>query len=310
MSRIALLVLARPGLSLASCKVGAPPNLESFVILTLQLPGLSALGLDTSAGTLEPLAGIAVSHISHLLSVLVLYQLGLTLSKNKRLSFTAALLHIVSPAGLFLSAPYAESTFTFLSFLGYLFLAKGLLTGPDHEERRFAHDAALISSGLWFAFSCFFRSNGLFSGVPFAFALAAELTSYPNLASIRRRLALVVGGSAIAVGFLAPQLSAYLSFCVRQGDEALRPWCDKGLPSIYTFVQAHYWYVLSSIFESKFRKLTTCDQERWLPPLLGAWQHPFVPTCRSCPVSHDLFWCRYSAVTHVASGRPGIRDCR
>ncbi|KAH7028111.1 mannosyltransferase [Microdochium trichocladiopsis] len=203
--------------------------------------GLSLIGLDTSTGTFESLAGIAVSHLSHLLSVLVLYQLCLAISNQKKPSFTAAILHIISPAGLFLSAPYAESVFSLLSFLGYLFLAKGLL---GNQKRRLAHDASLVSSGLWFGFSCTFRSNGLFSGIPFAVALLVELTcSPPTLPNIRRRFALVLGGLAIAVGFIAPQFSAYLSFCVRPSGEALRPWCDKALPSIYTFVQEHYWNV-------------------------------------------------------------------
>ncbi|KXJ88452.1 GPI mannosyltransferase 2 [Microdochium bolleyi] len=205
------------------------------------LRGLDLLGIHADGDSFEPLAGIVISHLSHLLVVLVLYQLGLTMTKNKSLSFTAALLHIVSPAGLFLSAPYAESTFSLLSFLGYFFLAKGLL---DSQERRLAHDASLISSGLWFGFSCAFRSNGLFNGIPFAVALMVEMTgSRPTLTSIRRRLALVVGGLAIAVGFVAPQLSAYLTFCMRPEGETLRPWCSSTMPSIYTFVQAHYWNV-------------------------------------------------------------------
>ncbi|KAI0835074.1 glycosyltransferase family 76 protein [Hypoxylon sp. FL0890] len=199
---------------------------------------LSGFGVE-SDGTLEPLVGICISHISHLLSVLVLYQLGLVVCRDQLLSFVAALLHILSPAGIFLSAPYAESTFALLSFTGYLFLAKGLL-GP---KRTFAHDVSLVASGMWFGFAATFRSNGLFNGIPFAAALAQELTTPPTLLSIRRRCALIIGGLSIAVGFAAPQLVAYQIFCSASSESELRPWCTSGLRSIYLFVQERYWNV-------------------------------------------------------------------
>lgn len=169
--------------------------------------------------------------------MLVLFQLGLVIWGNKRLSFIAALLHILSPAGLFLSAPYSESTFAFLSFLGHLFFAKGVLS----DKRTAAHDVSLIASGMWFGFATAFRSNGVLGGLLFAFELLRELSSPPTLASIRRRVTLIVGGSAIAIGFALPQVIAYLTFCSDCLTTEKRPWCSKTLPSIYTFVQEHYW---------------------------------------------------------------------
>ncbi|KAI2629933.1 glycosyltransferase family 76 protein [Hypoxylon sp. NC1633] len=209
------------------------PTVISFLVQVLSKFGLH------SDGFLEPYVGVFVAHLSHLLSVLVLYQLGLVIWKDQRLSFIAALLHVLSPAGLFLSAPYAESTFALLSFAGYLFFAKGLLG----QKRTFAHDMSLVASGMWFGFATTFRSNGLFNGIPFAVALAQELTSSPTLPSIRRRCALVVGGLAIAIGFIVPQLAAYQTFCSIPSKAMLRPWCTSSLPSIYSFVQERYWNV-------------------------------------------------------------------
>lgn len=173
--------------------------------------------------------------------MLVLYQLGLVVSKNQRLSFVAALLHVFSPAGLFLSAPYNESPYALLSFTGYLFFAKGLLG----NTRTFAHDVSIVASGMWFGFATTFRSNGLFNGIPFAVALAQELSAAPTLSSVRRRLALVIGGSAIAIGFAVPQLTAYLTYCSGRSGAEVRPWCTSYFPSIYSFVQEHYWSVQS-----------------------------------------------------------------
>jgi phosphatidylinositol glycan class V len=186
---------------------------------------------------LEPLIGIFVANMSHFLSALVLYKLGLTVSKKSRVSLVAAVLHILSPAGLFLSAPYSESTYALLSFLGYLFFAKAVLS----EKRTAAHDVSLVASGLWFAFAVNFRSNGTLNGIPFAIELFRELSRQPTLNSIRRRLALLAGGSAIVLGFLIPQVAAYWTYCYNVLEPEVRPWCARRLPSIYSFVQEHYW---------------------------------------------------------------------
>ncbi|KAI1772215.1 glycosyltransferase family 76 protein [Hypoxylon cercidicola] len=199
---------------------------------------LSSFGIQAQP-YLESVIGICIAHTSHLLSTLVLYKLGLVIWKNQRLSFVSALLHILSPAGLFLSAPYNESTYALLSFSGYLFLAKGLLG----QKRTFAHDVSLVASGMWFGFATTFRSNGLLNGIPFATALVQELFTTPSLSSIRRCCALILGGLAVAAGFLIPQLAAYQTFCSAPSPNKLRPWCTHGLPSIYSFVQEHYWNV-------------------------------------------------------------------
>ncbi|KAI1200134.1 GPI mannosyltransferase 2 [Nemania serpens] len=188
---------------------------------------------------LEPLLGIFVANVSHLLSALVLYKLSSTISKNSQLSLVAAVLHILSPAGLFLSAPYSESSYSLLSFVGYLFFAKGVLG----ERRTLAHDVSLVASGLWFGFAVNFRSNGTLNGILFAWELLRESSLPPTARSIRRRLSLIAGGSAIAVGFLAPQIIAYKTYCYGVVDSELRPWCTRRLPSIYAFVQEHHWNV-------------------------------------------------------------------
>lgn len=185
----------------------------------------------------EPLIGIFVTNASHLLSALVLYKLSLTVSKNLQTSFVSAVLHILSPAGLFLSAPCSESPYALLSFIGYLFFAKAVLT----DGRTFAHNVSLVASGLWFGFAVNFRSNGTLNGIPFAMELFRELSLPPTVTSIQRRLALIAGGSVVAIGFVAPQIVAYRTYCYDVVDSELRPWCTKRLPSIYTFVQEHYW---------------------------------------------------------------------
>ncbi|KAI1356079.1 GPI mannosyltransferase 2 [Xylaria sp. FL0043] len=188
---------------------------------------------------LEPSIGIFVATVSHLLSALVLYKLGLVVCKNSRISLIAAILHILSPAGLFLSAPYSESPYALLSFTGHLFFAKATLS----DTRSVAHDVSLVAAGLWFGFAVNFRSNGTLNGILFAIELFREMSLPPTANSVRRRLALLAGGSAIAVGFVIPQIVAYRTYCYDVVDTELRAWCTWRLPSIYSFVQEHYWNV-------------------------------------------------------------------
>ena len=75
---------------------------------------------------LEALAGVALAHASHGVAVFAVYRLTLLLSgSNKRLALLAGLLCVVSPAGVFLSAPYAEAPFSALSFVAVWALAAG-----------------------------------------------------------------------------------------------------------------------------------------------------------------------------------------
>jgi phosphatidylinositol glycan class V len=155
-------------------------------------------------------------------------------SSSRRLAFITACLHILSPAGLFLSAPYAESSFSFLSFTGLLLYVR------SSRSKGVTGDLGLIASGVVFGLSAQLRSNGLLNGVLFlqqVFANILRLRDGLSWSRLRRLIALGIGGICIATGFSFPQYIAYQDFCI----SSPRPWCEKTLPSIYTFVQDYYW---------------------------------------------------------------------
>ncbi|KAH6640619.1 GPI mannosyltransferase 2 [Chaetomium tenue] len=233
-----------------------------FVVRTL-LRGLEYVGIidapvPEGGGALvaEALAGILVANTAHLLSALVLYRLGQVVWRDQTLSLVAALLHVISPAGLFLSAPYSESSFALLAFSGYLLFALGCRAegnnnSSDSPTRR---DLYTISAGVLFGAATAFRSNGLLNGAPFAWEVLRHLPAFVRrptaIDTLRRLAALGVGGAAVAAGSLGPQAAAYLRYCIPSGasggEENLllpRPWCQGYLPSIFTFVQQHYWNV-------------------------------------------------------------------
>ncbi|EDU45170.1 GPI mannosyltransferase 2 [Pyrenophora tritici-repentis] len=216
---------------------------------------LLRLAGQLTAGNAQPslhyyvLAGIVASNVCHLLSVLVLYRLlTLVLEPQRRqiIPFIAAVLHILTPASLFLCAPYAEAMFSFLNFTGMLFYAQSR-TMAETGKSSFGEDLLKISSGLFFAVATLMRSNGLLSGTIFLYDVARYLPRLMSLQlsvhDVRRVTVTCVAGALIALGFIGPQYLAYVEFCYRGSGAGIRPWCEKSVPSIYTWVQSHYWNV-------------------------------------------------------------------
>lgn len=215
------------------------------------LPGID-LGLDVPSSLDNPLrsyivAGVVLSLASHLLSVLVLYGL-LTVILDRRqqgnVAFVASVLHVMTPASLFYCAPYSEALFSLLNLTGMLLYALSKASATP-EGLTLTADAYMLGSGVVFALATLIRSNGLLSGLIFLY----DVTRYlPRIISgelsfwiIRKVAVTCIAGISIALGFLFPQYLAYKEFCGHKAVSPPRPWCEKTLPSIYSFVQSHYW---------------------------------------------------------------------
>lgn len=199
--------------------------------------GLVSMLSPNGGGALQPLVAIALANLSHLGSVLALYKLTNLVSKDGRLAFVASVLHVISPAGLFLSAPYAESTFSCLSFTGNWMFA----LSHTHRSAVLKRAVLIIASGIVFGVSTVFRSNGLGSGMLFAveaIRIFVAVIQKPSLSKFTLLSSTVLGGLCIAVGAAAPQYAAWVRYC---GADVRRPWCSNTIPSIFSFVQEHYW---------------------------------------------------------------------
>ncbi|KAK3945492.1 glycosyltransferase [Diplogelasinospora grovesii] len=206
----------------------------------------SLLGFeDDDRGVLvEAVIGVAVANTAHLLSALVLYRLGLLLSgsdgNRKKVALIAAICHVLSPAGMFLAAPNPESSFSLLSFTGYLLFALSC-----SQQQTLKRDGYVILAGVVFGLATAFRSNGILNGIPFAFEVLRTLpllltARYPSEAvdTVQHLAALGIGGVCVAAGSVIPQAIAYQRYCTGSSP---RGWCQGYLPSIYAFVQEHYW---------------------------------------------------------------------
>jgi phosphatidylinositol glycan class V len=192
---------------------------------------------------LESLVAICIAHTAHLLSVLVLFSLTRAIFAspvNSVFPLTASLLHILSPAGLFLSAPYAESSCALLSFLGCLLFMKSRVSRGQHTA---GHDLLVVAAGLTFGIAATFRSNLILNGLLLleeALRTLYYLRYEFNLIKVRRLIATGLGGLLVGVGFVLPQYIAYREYCAPSNIQS-RPWCERALPSIYVFVQSYYW---------------------------------------------------------------------
>lgn len=208
--------------------------------------GLNALGLLVDGGVQGmTIVAVILAHVLHLLSSLALFWLSGLVLGDQHLALVAACLHVLSPAGLFLSAPYAEAGFAFLSFIGLYLFGVSQSSDPIYGGR-LKKDGAVLVSGLLLGRAVTFRTNGLLSGVPFAYAFCRDglrFLSSPSLAGLRRIFVLGVAGLCIAAGSVWPQAVAYTRYCgTPLVDGTSRPeWCSRAIPSIYSYVQSKYW---------------------------------------------------------------------
>ncbi|KAL1297206.1 hypothetical protein AAFC00_004776 [Neodothiora populina] len=190
----------------------------------------------------EALAGILISHACHLLSVLLLFQLAKSIVPTKSpqrddIAFVAAMLHIVSPAGVFLSAPYSESLFACLTFLGMLCYAH-VYHGSSGMVRRCI---SVLASGVCWGLASTVRGNGLLNGLILLSHALGLLGSLRSLEVCQELLATLVAGLTVALGNALPQWIGYQQFCPQDSTVQIPIWCSRIPPSIYTYVQAHYW---------------------------------------------------------------------
>lgn len=194
------------------------------------------------------IAGVALSHLAHYLSVLALYRLSINVfgqetTTQRLVCFLSAALHVISPAGAFLSAPYGEPVFSFLNITGLYIYSSSVL---DNEVgKSVLRNAKLLLAALVFSAATVVRSNGILSGFLFAYdaliQLQGLLSRGVSVDAFVHLGVVVISGCILALGFVVPQLFAYAQYCMPE--DVSRPWCRRLIPSIYGWVQDNYWFV-------------------------------------------------------------------
>lgn len=216
-------------------------NLVPLVVHKLSV--VSVLSANASLAT-HSVVAVLISNVSHLVSIYLLYKLCEEIKTEAEYGAKAvvvALLHVIAPAGIFLSAPYGESLFAALTFAGCLAYARSRQGTPLHSSNLY-----LILAGLSFGLSCTIRGNGIFSGLIFLWELLQSVLALrdgrlPSIAKTLRAATVMLAGLLVAAGAAYPQYFAWTEYCRHTSSKDRRPWCNTYLPSIYTFVQQHYW---------------------------------------------------------------------
>ena len=190
-----------------------------------------------------------IAHLSHLASTLLLYALAVQIAPGeqttrKSIAKLTACLHILSPAGLFLSTPYAESLFACLNFSGFLFCARSWQT-PESFRDSVVSSIYIVVSGACFGLASTARGNGALSALVYVepgLILLGRLARRPlDFTALLQAAATGAAGLLTIAGVVFPQYIAYRQYCTNDPGHYPQPWCSKVLPSVYTYVQEHYW---------------------------------------------------------------------
>lgn len=211
------------------------------------------LTLVTSLRSVLLVSGVTINFAIFPLAAVALYLLTLEFTHNRRLSFLAAILFCLNPAGVFMSTVYTETLFAFFSFSGMLLVQK---------------------KRTWLATLCFSlasatRSNGIvligFIGYGCLVTILTHSRSSkaaedrPVANAVRNLLTASAQCVVILTPFVLFQAYGYLLYCsegVRE-DSLLGnvpdplplrpppppPWCDWSLPLPYSYIQQRYWDV-------------------------------------------------------------------
>lgn len=193
--------------------------------------------------------GVLLAHVAHFIAMVLIWSIASAIDHRRKqlhsaIAYVAAALYIFSPAGLFLSAPYAESLFASFSFLGI----RLYISAFHHSEKRsLLSGAQNVVAGSMFGLATYTRSNGILAGLLYAsdalVSSAQLLQGRLTQTQVIRFASVICGGILVGFGLVVPQYEAYTQYCTAVSVQESREWCSNLLPSIFTFVQAHYWCV-------------------------------------------------------------------
>lgn len=189
------------------------------------------------------LVATAGSNAAHFAAAVVLHHYtravfaGARLFSPARMAWAALVAFVLSPAGVFLTAPYAELAAALCSF-GCLHLRE---RGAAQMSR-----ALYVASGAAAAAAYGCRANCLLLGGVYLFDLAGGETWWAvpaPMAAARRtvpRWWAVAAGLVLAAALVVSNAVSYVAVC-GAGDRG--EWCDAAVPVLFAYAQAHYWNV-------------------------------------------------------------------
>lgn len=180
------------------------------------------------------LVATAIANTCHFLGAVVLFHYTLLVFENarifspKHMALASLALYVLTPAALFVTAPYSEPGAALFSF-GCLFLREKAL--PAGFGSRPVNSRLYVASGVAAALAFGFRANCLLLGFVYLYDLALQPRRIPPVLPL-------VAGLILGLAFLWLQVTNYLAVCIT-GDRG--EWCLSRFPSLFAYAQSHYW---------------------------------------------------------------------
>lgn len=169
-----------------------------------------------------------LANTCHFLAAVVLYHYTYAVFQSarifsaKRMAFASLALFVLSPAGVFLTAPYSESIAALFSFLCLYLREISLGSRLGAKPNRILY----VVSGFAAALAFGFRANCLLLGVIYVYDLR-NMHVLP-----------VLTGLVLGLAFCVSQVANYTAICL---DGKRGGWCLHAVPSLYAYAQSHYW---------------------------------------------------------------------
>lgn len=202
------------------------------IISILRITGYVTPSLD---GMWSPTAALllttVLANLATLVGPVLLFRLGWRVVRDKKVAETAALLSIFAPSsGTTLTSPTPEPFFSIACLMGMLAL-------ENTNKQGSVGWGQVMFASISFAIATSFRANGVLLVAYIAFALLNRVRRDNHVVLL---LKLVLGGTICIAPNVLFQTWAYTRFCLA---DHTRPWCENRWPSVYSFVQSHYWNV-------------------------------------------------------------------
>lgn len=192
--------------------------------------------------------GIACSNLCHLGSCIVLYYLTIQVFKTsklfnkkaQRLALVTSLAYVISPAGIFMTAPYSESPCAFFS-MGALYLREVSINRENFRhsnssnslKAHWVYKVSYLLSGLLVGLAYGIRINCILLGILFVYDLYEFGVKNQDRHDSMFALA---SGFQLFVSIVISSWYPYSVFCPARGE-----WCHYWIPSLFQYAQSHYW---------------------------------------------------------------------
>ncbi|KAK6456225.1 GPI mannosyltransferase 2 [Scheffersomyces xylosifermentans] len=178
------------------------------------------------------LLSLIVSNILHFISVVLVYYLSLQFFKqNKTLALRSALLMVVAPAGIFLTANYSENLSNVLSFASILSYDKSINPHDPgkNNTKSIVSKPLYVLSGIFTAVNFTVRANSLLLGIPYLLDLF-------EFGLVEDAIWCLIAGGSVFLSLVWTSFTAYREFCPARGE-----WCNNTLPILFSYAQKKYW---------------------------------------------------------------------